>query len=398
MINSIQDIIIKRSEELFEKVKSIREHIHANPELSYKEYNTMAYVANHLESINLKPEIEVGNTGVVAMIKGEHHTKNDSVIGLRADLDALPILEENNIPYKSKFDGIMHACGHDAHTSILLGAAEILYELRNSLPKPIKLIFQPGEEKNPGGATYMIKDGVLENPTVSKMFALHVFPDMEVGNVGFKEGVYMASCDEIYITIKGKGGHAAIPNECINPIIIGANVIQSTKEIITKKCDPKTPCILSFGHFEAIGETNIIPSVAKLKGTFRTMNEKWRKEGLKLITKTAENIAVSFGGKAKVEISNGYPYLKNNSELTSSMRVAAEKLLGKSKVHELPLRMTSEDFAFYSQKVPVCFFRLGVKNENKGIQFGLHNAKFNIDDEALKIGMQMMALAPFSTP
>ena len=397
MINSIHDIIIKRSEELFEKVKSIREHIHANPELSYKEYNTMAYVANHLASINLKPEIKVGNTGVVAMIQGENHSKNDSVIALRADLDALPILEENNIPYKSKFDGIMHACGHDAHTSILLGAAEILYELRNSLPKPIKLIFQPGEEKNPGGATYMIKDGVLENPTVTKMFALHVFPDMEVGNVGFKEGVYMASCDEIYISINGKGGHAAIPDECIDPIIIGANIIKSTKEIITKKCNPKTPSILSFGHFEAIGETNIIPSFAKLKGTFRTMNEKWRKEGLKLIKKTAENIAESFGGEAKVEISNGYPYLKNNSELTSSMRIAAEKLLGKSKVHELPLRMTSEDFAFYSQKVPVCFFRLGVKNENKEIQYGLHNSKFNIDDEALKIGMQMMSLAPFST-
>ena len=396
MINSIHDIISKRSEEHFQKVKSIREHIHRNPELSYQEYNTMEFVAGELESIGLTPQRGFGKTGVVALIKGNHHSEHDIAIGLRADLDALPILEETNVDYKSKVDGVMHACGHDVHTAVLLGAAEILYELRNELPQPVKLVFQPGEEKNPGGATYMIKDGVLKNPTISKMFALHVFPDMQVGHVGFKEGIYMASCDEIYITINGKGGHGATPHQCIDPIMIGVNLLQSMQQIISRKCDPKTPCVLSFGYFEALGATNVIPSQAHLKGTFRTMNEVWRAEALSLIEHTAQQIAQASGGRAEVLISKGYPYLKNDPELTSSLRKTAQNFLGESNVEELPIRLTAEDFSFYSQEVPVCFFRLGVRNEAENLTFGLHHPKFNIDDNALKIGMQMMALAPFS--
>lgn len=396
MINSIHDIISKRSEELFQKVKSIREHIHRNPELSYQEYNTMEFVAGKLESIGLTPQRGFGKTGVIGLIKGDHHSEYDIAIGLRADLDALPILEETNVDYKSKVDGVMHACGHDVHTAVLLGAAEILYELRNELPQPVKLVFQPGEEKNPGGATYMIKDGVLKNPTISKMFALHVFPDMQVGHVGFKEGIYMASCDEIYITINGKGGHGATPHQCIDPIMIGVNLLQSMQQIISRKCDPKTPCVLSFGYFEALGATNVIPSQAHLKGTFRTMNEVWRAEALSLIKLTAKQIAEASGGQAEVIISKGYPYLKNDPELTSSLRKTAQNFLGESNVEELPIRLTAEDFSFYSQEVPVCFFRLGVRNEAENLTFGLHHPKFNIDDNALKIGMQMMALAPFS--
>jgi amidohydrolase len=396
MINSIHDIISKRSEELFQKVKSIREHIHANPELSYQEHNTMEFVAGELESIGLTPQRGFGKTGVVALIKGNHHSEHDIAIGLRADLDALPILEETNVDYKSKVDGVMHACGHDVHTAVLLGAAEILYELRNELPQPVKLIFQPGEEKNPGGATYMIKDGVLKKPTISKMFALHVFPDMQVGHVGFKEGIYMASCDEIYITIHGKGGHGATPHQCIDPIMIGVNLLQSMQQIVSRKCDPKIPCVLSFGHFEALGSTNVIPSQAHLKGTFRTMNEVWRAEALSLIEHTAQQIAQASGGRAEVLISKGYPYLENNPELTSSLRRTAQNFLGESNVEELPIRLTAEDFSFYSQEVPVCFFRLGVRNEAKNLTFSVHHPKFNIDDNALKIGMQMMALAPFS--
>lgn len=396
MTNSIHQIITSRSETLFLKVKSIREHIHANPELSYQEHNTMEYVARQLEAIGLKPQRGVGKTGVTAIIKGDHHTDQDLAIGLRADLDALPILEETGVSYKSKVEGVMHACGHDVHTSVLLGAAEILVELRNELPQPVKLVFQPGEEKNPGGATYMINDGVLKNPTISKMFALHVFPDMEVGKVGFKEGIYMASCDEIYITIHGKGGHGATPHQCIDPIMIGANMLQSMQQIVSRKCDPKTPCVLSFGHFEALGATNVIPSKAHLKGTFRTMNEEWRAEALILIQKTAEKIAESAGGTAEVTISKGYPYLENDPAVTSSMRIEAQSLIGEVNVEELPIRLTAEDFSFYSQEVPVCFFRLGVRNEEKGITFGVHHPKFNIDDQALKIGMQMMALAPFT--
>lgn len=396
MNNNIKDIITSRSADLFNKVKAYREHIHANPELSYEEHNTMEFVATKLEAIGLVAKRGVGKTGVTAMISGNHHSSDSEAIGLRADLDALPILEENDVPYKSKVDGVMHACGHDVHTSVLLGAAEILFELRNELPQPVKLVFQPGEEKNPGGASYMIKDGVLTNPTVNKMFALHVFPDMPVGHVGFKEGIYMASCDEIYITIQGKGGHGATPHNCVDPIMIGANMLQNMQQIVSRKCDPKTPCVLSFGHFEALGATNVIPSQAHLKGTFRTMNEEWRAKALDLIESTAKQIAQASGGDAEVTISKGYPYLENDPLVTSQMRNAANNFLGDENVEELPIRLTAEDFSFYSQEVPVCFFRLGVRNEEKGITFGVHHPKFNIDDEALKIGMQMMSLAPFT--
>ncbi len=392
----IKNIIRNKSETLFQNVKRIREHIHANPELSYQEFETMNFVSNELSRIGIPHQTEVGKTGVVAIIRGNHHQEIDECIGLRADLDALPIQEENELDFKSKKDGIMHACGHDVHTSILLGTAEILYELRNQLPHPVKLIFQPGEEQNPGGATFMIADGVMENPKVKEMYALHVFPDLEVGKVGFKEGIYMASCDEIYITIHGKGGHGALPHQCVDPIIIGSSLILNLQQIVSRKCDPKIPCVLSFGHFEAIGATNVIPEKAYLKGTFRTMNEEWREEALTLIKQNAELIAITSGGTAEVNISRGYPYLENNPKLTQSLRKKSIDLFGKENVVELPIRLTAEDFSFYSQIVPVCFFRLGVRNEEKGITHGVHTSKFNIDDEALKVGMQTMCLSVFS--
>ena len=392
----IQKIINQRSEELFEKVQSYREYIHANPELSYEEEETMKYVSSILDKIGIEHETGIGNTGIIAMIRGNQHSNETPCIGLRADLDALPIHEENEVSYKSNVDGVMHACGHDVHTSVLLGAAEILFELKNELPHPVKLIFQPGEEKNPGGATYMIEDGVMENPKIEKMFALHVFPDMEVGKVGFKEGLYMASCDEIYITINGKGGHGATPHRCIDPILIGANILSNMQQIVTRTCDPKIPCVLSFGHFEALGATNVIPSTAHLKGTFRTMNEEWRKEGLELVVNTANKIAEASGGTVDVEISKGYPYLENDPKTTRSMKTIAIENLGNDNVEDLPIRLTAEDFSFYSQKVPVCFFRLGVRNQSKGIVHGVHHPKFNIDTDALKIGVRMMTLAAFA--
>ncbi len=395
MTPDIQAFIREKSTEIFEKVRGYREHLHANPELSYQEHETMKYVSQALTAIGVEHNSGVGDTGVVAMIRGSHHSEAMPCFGLRGDLDALPIQEENDVPYKSTKDGIMHACGHDVHTSVLLGAAEILFELKEELPQPVKLIFQPGEEKNPGGATLMIRDGVLQNPTVERMAALHVFPDMEVGNVGFKEGIYMASCDEVYITIHGKGGHGATPHRCIDPIMIGANMLQTLQQVVSRKCDPKTPCVLSFGHFEALGATNIIPSTAHLKGTFRTMNEEWRAEALKLIQQTAEDIAKASGGRAEVNISKGYPYLENDPETTQRMQVVAKEFLGEEHVHELPIRLTAEDFSYYSQEVPVCFFRLGVRNEEKGIVHGVHHPRFDIDQKSLKFGVQMMALAPF---
>ena len=393
MKNKLHTFIKEKSEQLFEKVKGYREYMHAHPELSYQEVETMSFVSKVLTDLGIEHQTQVGDTGVVGIIRGERHKGMNECVALRSDLDALPIQEENDVPYKSTIDGVMHACGHDVHTSILLGTAEILNELKEELPYPVKLIFQPGEEKNPGGATLMIRDGVLENPTVKEMYALHVFPDMEAGKVGFRGGLYMASCDEVYITFVGKGGHGAMPHQTIDPILMGAQFITSVQQIVSRKADPTIPCVLSFGHFEGLGATNVIPSKVHLKGTFRTMNESWRATALTLINEHAEAIALAAGGTAEVEISKGYPYLENNPLLTNQLKERAIDFLGNEKVDDLALRMTSEDFAFYSQEVPVCFFRLGVRNEQEGIVYGVHHPKFNIDAEALKIGMQVMCLS-----
>lgn len=394
-MSEIEQLIKNYSEELFSKVKAYREHLHQFPELSYQEFETAKFVKEKLLEIGIEDVHSLGSTGVIALISGKNHAKNQTCIALRADLDALPIFEENECPYKSKNEGVMHACGHDVHTSVLLGAAEILFKLKDELPSPVKLIFQPGEEKNPGGASILIAEGVLQNPQVQEMYALHVFPDLEVGKLGFKEGLYMASCDEIYLTIHGKGGHGATPHQCIDPIFIGANIVTQLQQIVSRKCDPKTPCVLSFGHFEALGATNIIPSKAILKGTFRTMDEKWRAEALSEIEKQARLITESLGGEITVEISKGYPYLENNPALTQKLKSKAEHFFGTENCVDLPIRLTSEDFSFYSQEIPVSFFRLGVRNEEKGIVYGVHHPKFNIDDQALKIGMQAMSLACF---
>jgi amidohydrolase len=392
-MENIKTFIQAKAKSLFEKVNSYRQHIHANPELSYEEFETMKFVSKTLTELGIPHQKNVGKTGVVALIKGERHASMNNCIALRSDLDALPIQEENEVPYKSKKQGIMHACGHDVHTSILLGVAELLNEIKEELPQPVKLIFQPGEEKNPGGATLMLADGVLENPKVEKMYALHVFPDLEAGKIGFREGLYMASCDEIYITVEGKGGHGAMPHQTIDPIVIGSTIVTSLQQIVSRKCDPTIPCVLSFGHFEALGATNVIPSQAILKGTFRTMNETWRAKALEEIKTQANLIAESFGGTAKVEISHGYPYLENNPQVTAELRSKAIEYLGKDNVIELPIRMTSEDFAYYSQEVPVCFFRLGVRNEEHGIVYGVHHPKFNIDEQALITGIEIMSLS-----
>ena len=393
---SIHQLIEQHASEIFEQVVAHREHLHANPELSFQEFETAKYVSDELTKLSIPHQTGVAGTGVVAIIRGDHHSDNDSCIGLRADLDALPIHEENDVPYKSKIDGVMHACGHDVHTSILLGVAYVLNQMRNHLPHPVKLIFQPGEEKNPGGASLMIAAGVLENPTVKEMYALHVFPELEAGKVGFKEGLYMASCDEIYMTIHGKGGHGAMPHQCIDPILIGANIVSSLQQIVSRACDPKIPCVLSFGYFAGLGATNVIPSTVELKGTFRTMDEAWREKALTLIKEQAELIAESVGGSVEVEISRGYPFLINDEKLTQQLRSKAQEFFGTEQVVELPIRLTAEDFSFYSQKIPVCFFRLGVRNERKGIIHGVHHSQFNIDNDALLIGVKAMCLAVYS--
>ena len=370
-------------------VIKIRRHIHANPELSYQEYETARYVADQLKAIGITPKEGVADTGLTAVIEGKN--PNSKVVALRADMDALPIVEANDVAYKSKNEGVMHACGHDAHTSSLLGAAKILHELKGEFEGSIKLIFQPGEERNPGGASLMIKDGALKNPSPNCIFGQHVMPLIPVGKVGFREGMYMASCDEIYLTIKGKGGHGAVPELAVDPVLITSHIIVAMQQIISRNASPKTPSVLSFGKVIANGATNIIPDEVHVAGTFRAMNEEWREDAHKRIKLLAENIASSMGGSCIVDISKGYPYLVNDPELTKVGRFAAEEYLGKENVLDLDLWMGAEDFAYYTHEMPACFYRLGTRNEAKGITSYVHTPTFDIDEDALEIGAGMMA-------
>lgn len=393
-MSTITEKIKALSEKIFEKVCEYRTHIHQNPELSFEEFETSSFIEKQLEQIGVSKIYRLSETGVIAEISGKNCSENSKHIALRADIDALPIQEETNKPYSSKNIGKMHACGHDVHTSILLGVAEILVELKDELTQPVKLIFQAGEEKNPGGASILIEKGVLEN--VQEIYGLHVAPDLNVGTLGFKEGLYMASCDEIYITIHGKGGHGAAPHLCVDPIFIGASLVTQLQQIVSRKCDPKIPSVLTFGHFEGIGSTNVIPSKVILKGTFRTMNEDWRKEAHQLIQNQARHLVESLDGKIELEISIGYPFLENNPKLTQQIKNKAENYFGAENCIDLPIRLSSEDFSFYSQKIPATFFRLGVRNEDSGIVHGVHHPLFDIDEKALQIGLQAMSLTVFN--
>ncbi len=377
------------AQEYASDVIDIRRHIHANPELSYQEYNTARYVANQLKEVGITPKEGVAETGLTAIIEGKNPSKK--VIALRADMDALPITEANDVEYRSKNEGVMHACGHDAHTASLLGTARILHALKDQFEGTVKFIFQPGEEKNPGGASLMIKDGALKNPAPSKMFGQHVMPLIPVGKVGFRPGMYMASADEIYLTVKGKGGHGAIPELAIDPVLITAHIIVALQQIISRNASPKTPTVLSFGKVIANGATNIIPEEVKVDGTFRAMNEVWRADAHKRIKKMAESIAEGMGGSCEVVISKGYPYLENDPTLTAEARKAAAAYIGEENIVDLDLWMGAEDFSYYTHEVSACFYRLGTRNESKGITSYVHTPTFNIDEKALEIGSGMMA-------
>ncbi|WP_242923541.1 M20 metallopeptidase family protein [Pontibacter liquoris] len=366
----------------------VRRHLHANPELSFEEHNTAAYVEQVLTGYGLQPQRMAG-TGVVAMLEGRNPGKK--TIALRADLDALPIVEANEVNYRSKNKGVMHACGHDVHTASLLGAARILQELRNDFEGTVKLVFQPGEEKFPGGASLMIREGVLQNPAPAGIIGQHVFPLLPAGKVGFRSGMYMASADEIYITVKGKGGHAAMPEMNVDPVLIASHLIVALQQIVSRHASPKVPTVLSFGKVEAKGATNVIPNEVKLEGTFRTMNEVWRKEAHQRIRKLAEGLCESMGGSCDIDIKNGYPFLQNDPELTAIARAAAVAYLGEENVTDLDLWMGAEDFAYYSQQVPACFYRLGTRNEARGIVAGVHTPTFDIDETALETSIGLMA-------
>ncbi|MGC4102155.1 M20 metallopeptidase family protein [Ferruginibacter sp.] len=371
-----------------EEFIDIRHHIHAHPELSYKEFETSKFVQEKLQGWGIPFEIKA-TTGVVGLIKGKNPDKR--IVALRADMDALPITEANDVPYKSQHDGVMHACGHDVHTTCLLGAAKILNELKDEWEGTVKLIFQPGEEKNPGGASLMIKDGVLENPKPEKIFALHVHPGLEAGQLSFRGGMIMASADELYITIKAKGGHAASPHLTADTILIASHLIISLQQIVSRNNNPFNPSVLSITSFNGGNTTNVIPSEVKLMGTFRAMNEEWRFKAHELITKQTIGLVNAMGAEAEILIDVGYPFVLNNEELSAASRKKAEEYMGADNVSETELRMGAEDFAYYSQQMPACFFRLGAGNKAKGITSGVHTPTFNIDENAIEVGMGMMA-------
>ena len=384
MLEKIKQLAKKYSNEFIE----VRHHIHANPELSYQEFNTAAFIQKKLSSWNIPFEVKA-TTGVVGLIKGKNPDKK--VVALRADMDALPITEENEVAYKSNNIGVMHACGHDVHTTCLLGAAKILNETKEEWEGTIKLIFQPGEEKNPGGASYLIRDGVLENPAPQKIFALHVHPGLEVGEFSFRGGMVMASADEIYITIKAKGGHAAAPQFTADPILIASHLIISLQQVVSRNNNPFNPSVLSITSFQGGNTTNVIPSEVKLMGTFRAMNEEWRFKAHELISKQTKELVSAMGAEATIHIDVGYPFVLNNEELSASAMSNAKLFAGEQNVTETELRMGAEDFAYYSHKIPACFFRLGAGNKSKGITSGVHTPTFNIDEAAIEQGIGMMA-------
>lgn len=372
-----------------EGVIAIRQHLHAHPELSFAEYETSRYVSKKLSDLGLDITEGVAGTGLIALIKGKN--PESSVVSLRADMDALPIQEENQVQYKSKNDGVMHACGHDAHTASLLGTASILSQIKDDFDGTIKLVFQPGEEKIPGGASLMIKEGVLDNPAPNSMLGQHVMTFIPAGTVGFRGGKYMASADEIYLTVKGKGGHGATPHLNVDPILITCHIIIALQQIISRNANPLTPSVLSFGRVVADGATNIIPNEVKVEGTFRALDEEWRTEAHKRMREMVESIAQGMGGSVELEIRKGYPYLENNPELTRRAKKFAQEYLGEENVLDLDIWMAAEDFAYYSQHVDSCFYRLGVGNEEKGITSTVHTPTFNIDESALEIGCGLMA-------
>ncbi|WP_421942325.1 M20 metallopeptidase family protein [Pedobacter sp.] len=382
--NKIQEL----AGHIFNDVVGFRHHLHANPELSFKEFETSLFVKDKLTKWGIE-FTSCANTGVVGLIKG--NKPSDQIIALRADMDALPIHEANDKPYKSKNHGVMHACGHDVHTSSLLGTAYILNQLKDEYGGTIKLIFQPAEELLPGGASIMIKEGVLENPKPQAIVGQHVMPMIESGKVGFRSGVYMASTDELYVTVTGKGGHGAQPHQNIDPVVIASHIIIALQQIVSRNADPRLPSVLSFGKVIANGATNIIPNEVKIEGTFRTLDEEWRAEAHRRMKKMAEGIAESMGGSCDFDIHKGYPFLINEEKLTANARQFAEDFLGKENVVDLDIWMAAEDFAFYSQVTNACFYRLGTGNAAKDTMHSVHTPKFDIDEDALKISTGLMA-------
>jgi amidohydrolase len=386
---NLQEKIKRAAAESASEILHFRRHLHRHPELSYHEEKTAAFVAQSLTAFGLSPQTGIAGHGVTALIEGNNPGRK--TIALRADMDALPITEANEVSYKSQNQGVMHACGHDVHTASLLGVAKILSSLRQDFEGTVKLVFQPAEEVAPGGAIAMIEGGILQNPAPASMLGQHVAPNIPVGKIGFREGLYMASADELYVTVKGKGGHGAMPEMLIDPVLISAHLIVALQQIVSRNANPKVPSVLSFGKIIANGATNVIPNEVKIEGTFRTLNEEWRAEALQRMKKLAEGLTESMGGSCDFFIQKGYPFLKNHPELTRRMRTKAAEFVGEDNIIELDMWMAAEDFAYYTHYTDACFYRLGTRNEAKGITSGVHTPTFDIDEAALETGAGLMS-------
>ncbi|MCK9453026.1 MAG: M20 family metallopeptidase [Bacteroidales bacterium] len=385
LLNKIKQL----SQDFFYETVANRRHIHRHPELSFAEEKTAAYISKKLTEYAIPHQGNIGGHGLIGIIGKAN--KNDKCIALRADFDALPIQETNTHDFVSLNAGVMHACGHDAHTSMLLSAARILKQLENQIEGQIKLVFQPAEEKLPGGALGIIKDGGLKNPDAQRIVGQHVFPGLEVGYIGFREGAYMASADEITIRVKGKGGHGAMPNQINDSVLAAAQLIVNLQQIVSRLAPPIVPSVLSFGKVIAEGAFNIIPDEVFIQGTLRTFDETWRAAAKKHIHRIAQATAQAFDLKIEVFIEDGYPFVMNDPETTKIAKQAAIEYLGEEKVVDLDQRMTAEDFAWYSQLLPATFYRIGTANASKGIVSNLHTSTFDIDEQSLLIGPGLMA-------
>ena len=374
----------------FETWQSLRHHLHAHPELSYQEHETAAFVARTLTDWGLTPNTGVAGTGIVVDVQGQD--PGSSLRFLRADLDALPIHEATEVPYKSTVPGVMHACGHDVHTTCLLGAIKLLQDTCAHWSGTVRCLFQPGEEKLPGGASLLIAEGVLDAPDAQGITGQHVFPELPAGKVGFREGQYMASCDELHVTVTGKGGHGAMPHKNIDPVLIASHLVVAMQQIVSRGTNPEVPSVLSFGRFMAEGATNVIPNEVRLEGTFRTLDETWRAEAHKRMVQLAQQLVSSMGGTVDFRIDKGYPSLFNDPAFTRAQRAKAESFLGADNVVTLERRMTAEDFAYYTHHMPGCFYRLGTASPiGNGFTRPVHHPSFNIDEQALITGVGLMA-------
>jgi len=393
-MNSLQDKILKLADRHFNEIVEIRRHIHRRPELAFSEFETSAYIQEKLRAMGIPFKSGFVKTGIAGWIEGR--SPSGRMVALRADMDALPVQEKNDIPFRSENDGRMHACGHDLHMAALLGASEILNALKDEFEGRVMLIFQPAEEKIPGGANLMLQEGIFRDGLPDLIIGQHVMPNLESGKVGFRPGVYMASSDEIFLTVKGKGGHAAIPHQIIDPVLIAAHIIVALQQIVSRHANPAVPTVLSFGRIDGQGATNVIPAEVKIEGTFRTMNEQWRKEALGKITRMAVTMAESMGGSCEADILHGYPVLVNDEAYTARAASYSRQLLGKDNVVDLELRMTAEDFAYFSEKIPGIFYRFGTTDAAGKFDSPLHSATYMADEDSLKTAVSNMAFLAIS--